>query len=165
MRVSPIPNMPGYFAAKDGQIYSNKMRGYPVKLRGGMTKGYRIVTVRNNSISKSIGVHRLILLTFKGPAPRGFECAHLNGVRNDNRLINLLWVSRKENHSHKKRHGTWQIGERHGLHKLTTAQVSEIRRLYRRNSYHKSNAKELAKRFRVCVSTITNITSGRNWPT
>lgn len=42
-------------------------------------------------------VHRLVLEAFVGPCPDGYECDHINGVRDDNRLANLHWVSRSEN--------------------------------------------------------------------
>lgn len=41
--------------------------------------------------------HRLIWEAVNGPIPLGFEIDHINGVRNDNRLINLRLVNRSQN--------------------------------------------------------------------
>ena len=42
-------------------------------------------------------VHRMVLEAFVGPCPEGMQCRHLNDVKNDNRLNNLAWGTRKEN--------------------------------------------------------------------
>lgn len=42
-------------------------------------------------------VHRLVLEAFVGPCPKGYQCDHINAVRDDNRLENLRWVTGREN--------------------------------------------------------------------
>lgn len=87
---------------------------------------YRVELQRDNQKQKWY-VHRLVMLAFVGPVPDGMECAHNNGKPSDNRLENLRYATRKENHADKKRHGTHQIGERNGFHKLTEEIVRKIR--------------------------------------
>jgi len=48
-------------------------------------------------------VHRFVLEAFIGPCPPGHECNHKNGVKNDNRLENLEWVTKSENTKHSYR--------------------------------------------------------------
>lgn len=43
-----------------------------------------------------VGLARLVLLAFVGPAPEGMICRHLNGIRDDNRLENLRWGTKGE---------------------------------------------------------------------
>ena len=64
-------------------------------------KGYPQVTLCANGKSSSYPIHRLVLLAFVGPKPEGMHGAHLNGIKTDNRLINLAWVSASENERHK----------------------------------------------------------------
>jgi len=53
------------------------------------------------------------------------------------------------------------IGQRNGRAKLTNEQAKEIKSRYRRETYHKTNAAELAKEFGVSPLTVTRIACGR----
>lgn len=55
--------------------------------------GYRTITYKGTEYP----VHRLVLETFVGPCPDGFECDHINRKRDDNYVENLRWVSKTEN--------------------------------------------------------------------
>lgn len=126
-------------------------------------ENYLRVSLYKNGKQKSCSVHRMVLTAFVGPVPKGLECGHLNGNRDDNRLENLAYITREENAQHKISHGTQAHGERHGMAKLTEDLVEEIKRRYQRASYHNSNAQELARKYGVCKSTIQNIVKGRYW--
>lgn len=107
----------------------------------------------------SYALHRLIALTFHGPCPPALECAHLNGDRQDNRACNLKWVTRKENHSHKRRHGTVQRGENGPTAKLTNKDVLKIRSLYAKGK----TQSEIARHYEVHQSCIWGIVRGKTW--
>lgn len=101
-------------------------------------------------------VHALVLTAFVGPRPAGYDGCHNNGVKDDNRLENLRWATRRENHLDKKRHGTFQEGMRHGMSKLNDDAVREI--------LHSSETLvALAKRFGVSEPTISNVRRRRTW--
>ena len=102
-------------------------------------------------------VHRLVLETFVGACPSEFQCAHLNGTRADNRLENLSWVSRAENMSHKKLHGTHISGERHTSAKLTWEIVRKIRKI------KAPNAPQIAKEYGVYRSVINKVLKFETW--
>jgi hypothetical protein len=51
-------------------------------------------------------VHRIIMRTFVGPPPEGFEVCHNNGDPTDNKLENLRYDTRSANHLDMQRHGT-----------------------------------------------------------
>ena len=109
--------------AKNGRKFKGRPVS-PIKTR----KGYLVVNLTGGSgIRKQVQLHRLILLSFKGEPVDGYECCHNNGVRDDCRLDNLRWDSRKNNHADKIKHGTRQINEKNGWCKLTSQEVEFIR--------------------------------------
>ena len=75
-------------------------------------------------------VHQLVMRAFVGPYPEGCEIAHWDGNASNNRLTNLRYTTRTDNHADKKRHGTQPQGEQSAMAKLIASQVLEIRRRY-----------------------------------
>ena len=59
--------------------------------------GYCIVKLRNNNCPKMKKVHRLVAETFLKNENNLNIIDHINGVRNDNRIENLRWVTVREN--------------------------------------------------------------------
>lgn len=57
-------------------------------------KGYYVFSLTKCKVKR---VHDMVLETFVGPCPEGFECGHKNANGLDNRLVNLEWVSRSDN--------------------------------------------------------------------
>jgi hypothetical protein len=69
--------------------------------------GYKEVNLHNDGKGTLCRVHRLVLYAFSGPPPTpNSQAAHLNGVKADNQIENLSWVSPAVNSSHKRAHGT-----------------------------------------------------------
>lgn len=170
-----IPEYSFYEASTLGRIRSidrivhfNKMnktcvRFYREKILspGKSTCGYLQVGIYKNTAKKYLTppIHRLIALTFLGPKPKGLQVAHLNGIKTDNRLENLKWVTAKENQSHKRLHGTHVMGEENPHSKLKTKDVLEIRKLRKKGV----SRIEIAKKYGICSWQIWHITSKRSW--
>jgi len=102
---------------------------------------------------------RLVLDAFVGPAPRK-EADHVNGVRDDNRLGNLVWATRTENEARKRGHRSHLNGARVGNSKLTEHKVREARRLYARGCV---TFKDLGERYGVRETTVAAAIHGRSW--
>ena len=106
---------------------------------------------------KHIGAHRLALILYSG-----VDYPHLNAAHGEchNRLcvnpLHLSWKTTKENHADKKRDGTAQTGERHGLAKLTEPEVLKI--LQDQRSH-----REIAADFGVSRPQISAIKAKRCW--
>lgn len=168
-RIRPIEGYPGYLVSDRGDVFSlwrrraakRELAGSAHRLSPGVTStGYLQVQLFADSKKKKIKlVHRLVLEAFVGPCPIGMEAAHLNGIRSDCRVENLLWCTRKENHSHKIRHGTAQRGSNHPGAKLRDCEVAEIKRLVASGC----KAVDVARRFSALQTTISNIKHGRSW--
>ena len=99
-----IPGYVGQYEVSDqGRVRSfrRNLQGRVLK-PGRMPAGHMSVALgRKNSQC----VHKLVLLAFVGAAPARHECLHINGVPNDNRLINLRWGTRSENMKDAYAHG------------------------------------------------------------
>lgn len=122
-----------------------------------LTYGYRRVNLYlEDGTCRLMSVARLVLIAFVGMPDKGYEAAHLNGIRTDDRLLNLKWCSRLENHSHKRLHGTHQSGVKHPMAKLTDRQVIEIRE-------STQSLTDLSKLYGVSIPTIHRIKSRKNW--
>src|ERR1700759_771139 len=64
------------------------------------SRGYYQVNLsdRNTGRNKFINVHRLIAITFLGK--RDLQVNHINGIKTDNSLENLEWLSASDNIKH-----------------------------------------------------------------
>lgn len=163
-----IPHYEGYYEASSlGNIRRIKNsyggRDLPIKepriLKPTKQKnGYLTITLSMNCHSKSFLVHLLVLRAFFGEAPDKYQASHLNGVRDDNRLDNLIWESRIGNNARKKFHGTYLLGENCSSAKMTTEKVLQMRKMKKEKT-----VKELAVIFGLSPTTVQRITSKRTW--
>lgn len=96
-----IPGFEGYFATKDGKIYSKKMKNLrPITLCIA-TDGYQTASIvgKNGKQAPRL-VHRLVALTYL-PNPTDLPVVnHKDGKKLNNHLSNLEWVTRKRNCQH-----------------------------------------------------------------
>ena len=162
-----IPNFPDYQITKDGRVWSKPRKdtlGHNLKGKWLKSKvniyGYCEVVLTVNSRKYSCKIHRLVLETYIGSCPKGMQCRHLNGIRTDNRLINLCWGTCKENKQDSIKHETSTQGEKVGTSKLTDDKVRVIR--YLRN-VAKFSLKDIAWQFDVTIATIGYICTGKTW--
>lgn len=83
---------------KDGTEYARLMKGRLLKPRL-QNGGYLVVWLCSNGVSRAVTVHRLVALAFLGDS-NGLDVNHKNGDKQDNRLENLEYVSRRVNIDH-----------------------------------------------------------------
>lgn len=138
--------------------YRNGPRNTPLLLRAGRAPGqYPIVVLcRDGKPQKTRAIHRLVLEAFIGSCPHGMEACHNNGNREDNRLTNLRWDTRKNNHADKHRHGTIARGSKVGVGHLVESEVLSIRsdpRTYQ----------AIADHFAIGPATVHNIKMRKTW--
>lgn len=107
---------------------------------------YPTVGLYNGTTQKSFLVHRLVAMAFL-PLPAGIkklEVHHKNGIKTDNRISNLEWITHRKNIT--------------GRPKLTEFQVAKIRLLLKTQMTQRN----IAELFGVSTSIIYQIRKGLN---
>jgi hypothetical protein len=154
--VKPIPGFPDYSVSEDGQIISYQ-RDEPRICRAKLnSNGYQTVVLSHNGITKMFSVHRLVMLAFCGASD--LHVNHKNGVKSDNRLLNLEYVTHKENMRHAATTGLTSRGSTHPKTHLTNNSVQKIRAL--KGVWETA---DVAKEFGICTSTVHNIWNKATW--
>lgn len=123
--------------------------------------GYIRCTLKINGRQMREQVHRLVAKEFLSGFELGRQVNHKNGIKTDNRVDNLEWITCRENIIHAWRTGLTHAvsGEDNGHHKLTEHEVKAILVLLTEGvqSVH------LALAFDVTESSISSIKRGETW--
>lgn len=131
----------------------------------GHPRGYVFITLCHEGRKVSRPAHLLVLEAFVGPKPSPtHQGNHKDGVRTNNTVDNLEWVTVSENRLHAYRvlgnkppSQFWAVSPNA---KLSAGQVSDIRRI---RAETKASYKDLAEQFGVHLTTIGRIVKGKAW--
>lgn len=105
-RALQIKDFPDYYATDSGDIYSRNYEntGRIKKLIAVRAKnGYLRVCLHKSKKQFNVTVHRLVAKTFIPNPENKPQVNHKNGIKTDNRVENLEWVTSSENNIHKFR--------------------------------------------------------------
>lgn len=101
--------------------------------------------------------HVLLCTLAHGPRPTPqHETEHLCGKHRCMNKKHVQWALHKENCARRTEHGTQTIGEKHGMAKLTEAEVLEIRKIPKRT-------RGVAEKYGISIATICTIRARKNW--
>jgi len=140
----PIPGYPDYFVSDLGQVRGPRCVLKPQRHK----QGYHIVKIR----SKSVTVHSLVMLAFKGECPEGLCIRHLDSDPTNNSLSNLTYGTLTENQRDRLEAGTYGM-------KLTARHVRVIRGLHKIGFTHR----RLAELFGINRHNIGRIIRRQQW--
>lgn len=128
-------------------------------LRPSIVTGYHQLHLQERRKKQQVKVYTLVLCAFVGPRPHGYQCNHKNGVKTDNRLANLEWVTPRQN----SRHAVDVLGRLRG-EQSPVAKISEGIAIAIRN--HISNGElyhNIARRYRIPRGIVAKIATGESW--
>jgi len=174
-KYADVPGFPGYRVGDDGTVWTNRKRVYRKGFGRGvvyahsqewiqmainkLSAGYVDVQLHKDGESFHRLVHRLVLLSFVGSPPKGYETFHINNVRSDNRLCNLKWASKTENQRHRKTFRTDSSGERHARSVVTNATAALIRKRF----LEVGNRAKVAREFGISRFVASRIVAGKTY--
>lgn len=120
--------------------------------------GYQYVILKDRARQKTVTIHPLVAAAFIGPRPPGLDVNHKDGVKTNNAMDNLEYVTRSANIRHSFRLGLSKprTGEMNGQAKLTARDVRLIRAA-------NATGIQLARRFGVSHQTISRIRRRERW--
>lgn len=126
------------------------------------SRGYKGVGLFNGSNKKNYTVHKIVCEAFISKYPRNMQINHKNRIKSDNRLINLEYVTPKENVLHSFKVGTRNTnkGELNGMSKLNRNKIFDIRKMYKTCNFTHKNISIL---FNISRTNITNIINKKAW--
>lgn len=156
----PIKDHPSYEASSEGRIRSLPKRTRSgtriLKQNIGSGTGYLYISMVKDGKSNNYTAHRLICECFHGPS-MGRHTNHKNGIKTDNRAVNLEWSTVSENRLHAFRTGLQSArGDHNSQAKLTAEQVLEIRN-------HKGRKMDMVEKFGISAPTVCDIQKRRSW--
>jgi len=171
----PLPNFEKYYLISNlGNVKGLNYKSKGVAKNLSLTRnrqGYVRIKLQVDKKPFVIFVHRLVALTYIPNVDNKKEVNHINGIKDDNRIENLEWVTPKENMKHAKDFG---------LLKNRVIDKSKIRRGYNLKSLWKpiiqigSDGKVIkefdsisiaAKELNLSSSKISAVCSGKRFKT
>lgn len=104
-----INGFESYLVSNRGRIYSLKRNSI---LKYSLNYGYpRLRLTDENGVRKSMVIHRLVAESFIPNINNKPQVNHINGIKDDNNVINLEWVTCSENIKHAFDNGLKVISE------------------------------------------------------
>ncbi len=149
-------------SVKTGKILNPYLRGRCL---------YYSVQLYKNSKPFNCNIHRIFAIAFLSNPKNKKEVNHINGIKTDNRIENLEWVTHKENIHHAINTGLLTFehikGEQHYCCKLKESDVIFIRKQYSESKgTRKQNGtakKSLAEKYGVSSEHINSIVKRKCW--
>lgn len=150
-----------YFSVSENGEILSKRTNKLLKLR--KTKsGYQIFVMSNIDDKKRVCfyVHKMVAETWIENPENKPEANHIDGIKTNNNVSNLEWVTRSENMLHAYKTGLYDVSKISGVKskkaKLTKEQIFEILE-------SKETALKLSEKYGVHRTTINSVRRGATY--
>jgi hypothetical protein len=117
-----VPHWRGGKMVKRGRILRNCKRS-------SSPASYLVVMLCVNQVKKTVSVHRVIAEAFIPNPENKPQVNHINGIKNDNRVENLEWVTGTENQIHAVKTGLKNSGNNLWNGKFSKDDIEKIKKL------------------------------------
>lgn len=125
------------------------------------TFGYMHAFLHKDGNSKAFLIHRLVATAFIENPNNKYAVNHIDGIKQNNNVSNLEWVTKSENVKHAYSTGLMcNKGENHPGVKLNEVIVKEIRLKYIPRLY---SSRKLAKEYGISKTQILDILNKKSW--
>ena len=140
-----------YLVSNKGRVFNLKSNRYVSFYI--TPQGYYRLQLSKLFTKKNMFIHRIVMEAFIGKSDLCVN--HKNGIKSDNKLENLEYVTHAENNKHRDINGLHKIlkHEKHPMVKLTKLDVEVIKIMKKAGFKHK----EIADKYgvsRTCISDI-----------
>jgi hypothetical protein len=152
-----IKNFSNYRIDIKGNVYVLKNNILKQLKPSLINPGYYTVVLTNEVGRKKFYIHRL-LATYFIPNPKNLETVnHINGIKTDNSISNLEWLSKADNNKHAFANGLQAKRENRTCTKISNAQMIALH-----NDGHSGNfsAVELANKYKLTAGYIRELSRG-----
>ena len=156
-----IPGYEGLYMVSDhGRVKSLLFGQEKILKQQDNGKGYLRVKLSKEKKASTLRVHRLVLTAFVGPCPEGMETLHGKGGTKDNRLSNLRWGTKLQNHQDRRADGNTPVGVKNVKAKLNEEKVLTIRRLRNQLGW---KCQDIAEQFNIHFTVVSQISNYKTW--
>lgn len=132
------------------------IRGKILKPKINSINGYNSVMLGMSGVAKYVRVHRVVAQSFIDNPDNKPEINHINGNKSDNRVLNLEWVTHRENHKHR----ISVLKQTSGAAKITKNIADEIRERFANGNITQT---ALGKEYGLCQQNISLIINRKCW--
>lgn len=153
----------GYEVSDDGRVRRSipgrkTFAGRELKAQQ-MKIGY--LAVRPTVAGKNVHfyVHDIVASAFLGPKPEGYSVNHKDGVKTNNSVHNLEYVTHAENMRHAANAGLMVCGEDHPQARMTEESVVALRN----DRIDGISFSSLARKYGISIATAFNISTRKLW--
>lgn len=171
--IKPIKGYEGKYAiTRNGKVISYKKRKNPVIgmqrkiILKPLNQRYVIFRLSSNNKVKHFTLHRLLAIAFIPNPENKPEINHKNGIKTDNRIENLEWVSSSENAQHAIDTGLFKPNTKAmNEHNKKQRKLSKEQVQYVKDNYipRKYPMVIFAERFNISINGISNILNNKKY--
>ena len=158
MEIRAVEGWDGYFVCDNGDVIGKKGR----VLKGKVDRyGYLMYVLSDGKRRKCETGHRLVAKAFIDNPNKLATVNHKNGVKIDNSVGNLEWMTFKDNSLHALETGIYSVkGTCNPISKLHDIDVVAILSMFH---FEKLSPKEICKLFKMSLGCIEKICYMESW--